>query len=63
MDLSSVGDQEFQKTVREKLLGAMANDGFRQKAVHSGEVEQYIQRGWECVASLPDGRAILKLPV
>jgi hypothetical protein len=63
LDLSSIKDEDFQKMVREKLLGVMANNGSRQKVIHAGEVEQYIQQGWEYVASLPDDRAILKLPV
>jgi integrase len=63
LDLSSIKDEDFQKMVREKLLGAMANNGSRQKVIHSGEVEKYIHQGWEYVASLPDDRAILKLPV
>ena len=48
--------------VRERLLGVMANNGSRQKVIRAGEVEQYIQQGWEYVASLPDDRMILKLP-
>ncbi len=63
LDISSIKDEDFQKMVREKLLGVMANDGSRQKVIHTGDVEQYILRGWEYVASLPDDRAILKLPV
>ncbi|MDG6969449.1 MAG: hypothetical protein JRN13_03060 [Nitrososphaerota archaeon] len=62
LDLSSIKDEDFQKMVREKLLGAMANNGSRQKVIHTGEVERYIQHGWEYVASLSDDRAILKLP-
>jgi hypothetical protein len=62
LDLSGIKDEDFQKMVREKLLGAMANNGSRQKVINSGEVEKYIHQGWEYVASLPDDRAILKLP-
>ena len=49
--------------VRERLLGAMANNGSRQKVIRIAEVEKYVMEGWEYVASLPDDRAILKLPV
>ncbi len=62
MDLSSVSDEEFQKMVKEKLLGTMTNNGSKQKVIQIKEVEKYIQQGWEYVASLPDERAILKLP-
>ena len=63
IDLSKTSDEEFQKMVREELLGVMANNGSRQKVIHAEEVEQYIKQGWEYVASLPDDRAILKLPI
>lgn len=62
MDLSKTSDEEFQKMVREKLLGLMANNGSRQKVIPTAEVERYISQGWEYVASLPDDRAVLKLP-
>jgi hypothetical protein len=62
MDLSNVKDEDIQAMVKEKLLGAMANNGHKQKVIHSAEVENYIEQGWEYVASLPDDRAILKLP-
>ena len=62
LDLSSIKDEDFQEMMREKPLGVMANNGSRQKVIHTGEVKQYIQQGWEYVASLSDDRAILKLP-
>ena len=62
LDLSSIKDEDLQKMVRERLLGAMVNNGSRQKVIQIGEVEKYVQQGWEYVASLPDDRAILKLP-
>ncbi len=62
VDLSKTSDEEFQKMVRERLLGVMANNGSRQKVINTGEVEQYIQQGWEYVAPLSNERAILKLP-
>ncbi len=61
-DLSKTSDQEFQKMVRERLLGVMANNGSTQKVIHITEVEQHLKQGWEYVAALPDDRAILKLP-
>jgi integrase len=62
MDLSSIADEDFQKMVREKLLGAMTNNGSKQKVIPIGEVENHLTKGWEFVAALPDDRAILKLP-
>jgi len=51
MDLSKTSDEEFQRMVREKLLGVMANNGSRQKVTRTPEVQQYIQQGWEHVAA------------
>lgn len=62
MDVDKMPDEEFQKTVRQKLLGTMANNGSSQKVVPLGEVDSYVSKGWELVAALPNERAILKLP-
>jgi integrase len=62
LDLSSMEDEEFRKLARERLLGAMANNGNRQKVVPVGEVRDLIPQGWEYVAQLPTGEAIVRLP-
>jgi hypothetical protein len=62
LNLESMGDEEVQDMLRRKLLGAMANNGNRQKVVLLGEVENYIQQGWEYVGSLANDKAIMKLP-
>jgi len=60
--LDGLGDEEFQSIVKQRLLGDMVNNGATQKTVDVGEVEEYLASGWEFVASLPNGRAIVKLP-
>ena len=62
MDLSTIDDESFQKMVRNRLLGAMANNGARQKIIHLDDIEGYIAQGWEFVAQLPNDRAIVKVP-
>jgi hypothetical protein len=62
MDLSSIDDEEFQKMVRNRLLGTVANNGARQKVIRLDDLEGYIAQGWEFVAQLPNERAIVKLP-
>ena len=62
MDLSSIDDEEFQKMVRNRLLGTVANNGARQKIIRLDDLEGYIAQGWEFVAQLPNERAIVKLP-
>jgi integrase len=62
MDFSKGSDEDFQKLMREKLLGTMANNGNHQRVISIGEVEAYISQGWEYVAELPQEKAVLKLP-
>ncbi|MEW6222648.1 MAG: hypothetical protein AB1476_04990 [Candidatus Hadarchaeota archaeon] len=41
----------------------MESNGARQKVVTAGEVKRHIENGWEYVGTLPDGTALVKLPV
>lgn len=61
-DFGKTSDEEFQKVVRERLLGVVANNGGRQKIVAMNDIENCITGGWEFVTTLPDNRAIVKLP-
>jgi hypothetical protein len=62
MDLANMGDEEFQSMVKQRLLGVMQNNGNRQKVINLNAVDQFISEGWEYVASLPNDRAIIKMP-
>lgn len=62
LDLAGISDEEFQKTVREKLLGAMTNNGNKQRVVPADQVRDLIYQGWEYVDQLPTGEAIVRLP-
>lgn len=62
MILSSMNNEDFQKMVRNKLLGAMANNGARQKIIGLGDIESHIAQGWEFVSQLPNDRVIMKIP-
>lgn len=55
-------DEEIQEAVRHRLLGAMANNGNHQRVIPTAEVENYMARGWEFVATLPNERAVLRVP-
>jgi len=57
-----MSDEEFQETVRRKLLGSMTNNGNSQKVVGLQEVEEFLARGWNFVAKLSEEKAILRLP-
>ena len=62
IDLNEMSNEELQKMVRERLLGAMVNNGNHQRVIPLKEVETYLTNGWEYVAALPSGKAVLKLP-
>jgi hypothetical protein len=62
MDLSTTTDEEFQDRMRQKLTSMVENNGARQKVVPAKDIEKHILKGWEFVATLPDGKAVIKLP-
>ncbi|MGB9762464.1 MAG: site-specific integrase, partial [Minisyncoccia bacterium] len=62
IDLEHISDEDFQKILRDKVVGAMTNNGNKQKVIPISEVEKFIEQGYEFVASLPNGKAIMKLP-
>jgi hypothetical protein len=58
---TSMDDEEFQETVRRKLMGSLMNNGNSQKVVNIGDVEEFLGKGWNFVAKLTDDKAIIKL--
>ena len=62
MDVASMSKEDVLKTVREKLLGSMVNNGNKQRVVPINEVKSFIGQGFEYVAALPDGDAIVRIP-
>ena len=61
-DVADMSDEELHNMVRQRLLGVMAKNGSRQKVVAVRDVERYVSEGWEYVASMPNDRAIIKIP-
>jgi hypothetical protein len=62
MNLTEMSDEELQDAVRQRLVGMMTGNGSRQKVIAIQEVRSFIGQGYEYVASLPDGGAIVKVP-
>lgn len=60
MDMSSMNDEELQTIIRKRLLGEKTID-CTQKVVAVGDVESYIEQGWEYVATLPNGKVVIRL--
>ena len=57
--------EEFEGEMRklaQKVKAGILNGGNKQRVIASEEVEEFISNGWEYVASLPEGKVIVKLP-
>jgi type II secretory pathway predicted ATPase ExeA len=63
LDLSQMTSVDFQKLVRERLFGALVENGSRQKVVPVDEVKNFLAQGYEYHATLGNGEAIVKLPI
>jgi hypothetical protein len=61
MDLK-VHDEDFQETIRQKLVGSMVNNGNTQRVVKIDDVEDFLNRGWQFVSKLTEDKAIIRLP-
>ena len=61
MDLTSMSNEEFQQLLRDKVAGAMNENGAKQRVVPSDEVEQYISKGYDFEAVLPNGKSVIRL--
>lgn len=59
IELTSISDEEFQEIVRKRLLNGTGDCG-KQKVVSTKEIDEYVSKGWEYVATLPDGRIIIR---
>ncbi|MEM3431462.1 MAG: hypothetical protein QW783_02880 [Candidatus Micrarchaeia archaeon] len=47
-----MSNEEFQKILKNKVMGAMLNNGTKQKVVLITEVPNYIKKGYEFVTKL-----------
>ena len=62
MNLADLNTEDFQKLLRDKVAGAMASNGSKQKLVPMSEIEKLLGEGYEFQAALPNGKAIMKMP-
>jgi len=61
MDLFAMSDEEIQSIIRQRLLREKEND-CKQKVITINEVERFLEKGWEYVATLPNKKVIIKFP-
>ncbi|MBI2185483.1 MAG: site-specific integrase [Thaumarchaeota archaeon] len=62
LDIGKIGDDDFQRMAKERLLVNAGDDGSKQKVVSVTEVEKHIAQGWKYVATLPNSSIVLRLP-
>ena len=62
MNLADLNTEDFQRLLRDKVAGAMASNGSKQKLVPMNEIEKLLSEGYEFQAVLPNGKAIMKIP-
>jgi hypothetical protein len=61
IDLSSVSNEDFQQLLRDKVAGAMSDNGAKQKVIPLDEIEKYLSEGYDFEAVLPNGKAVMRL--
>jgi len=57
---TSMSDEEFQETIRKRLIGTMVNNGNPQKVIQTKEISHYLDNGWSFVAKIDEDQAIVK---
>ena len=62
LNINDMDDGEVLEYIRKKVLNTLTENGNKQKVISLQEVENFIENGWEYVNSLPDDRAIMRLP-
>ncbi|MGC8516244.1 MAG: site-specific integrase, partial [Thermoplasmata archaeon] len=62
MNLAEMDNEAFQKLLRDKVAGAMSGNGSKQRLVDIDDIGAYLEKGYEFQASLPNGKAVMKLP-
>jgi site-specific recombinase XerD len=61
IDLTNMSNEDFQQLLRDKVAGAMTENGAKQIVVSVNEIEKYIRDGYEFQAVLPNGKAVMRL--
>jgi integrase len=62
IDLEHISDEDFQKILRDRVVGAMTKNGNKQKVISINDVEKFIEQGYEVVTNLGNGKIVIKLP-
>ncbi len=61
IDLTNISNEDFQQLLRDKVAGAMSENGAKQKVVPVDEIEKYLGEGYDFEAELSNGKAVMRL--
>lgn len=61
IDISIISNEDFQQLLRDKVAGAMNDNGAKQNVIPLSNMEHYISDGYDFEASLPNGKAVMRL--
>lgn len=62
MKLSTENFEEELRRISNKRKKEILNNGNTQKIITINEIEEYIIQGWEFITTLPNGKAIIRIP-
>ncbi len=57
-----MNNDNFQKLRGNKVAGAMASNGSKQRSVPMNEIEKLLGKSYEFQIVLPNGKTIMKMP-
>ena len=62
MKLTTENFEEELRRISNKRKSEILNNGNTQKIITINEIEEYINQGWEFITTLPNGKAIIRIP-
>ena len=66
MDLDSMTDEEIAQKIKERMLvwvrEALTRNAMGQMVIYISKFEDFIERGYEFVAALHNGKLVMKIP-
>lgn len=62
MKLTTENFEEELRRISKERKNEILNNGNTQKIIKINEIEEYINQGWEFITTLPDGKAIIRIP-
>ena len=62
MNLTTENFEEELRRISKERKNEILNNGNTQKIIKINEIEEYINQGWEFITTLPDGKAIIRIP-